>query len=226
MRFWKCIRFAFIFAGAFCMVLVQTGLSQSSTQTMIPNERILSASSPFEDMTEFAIAGDKTGIQRSLRTYDSLAAGVEHLLPQAIQKQLHKVVSGIREASQQGKLDIVALNAPEAYRLLLEGLDTHSLKVPVEVSLLDYVGFKFLGLLHFKAGEWQALEENARFAKKNWDAIRKRISDHGLRDVLDTTLNGLMEASVKKNSDMALFAAKSLLSQVDLLEAYFNKSAQ
>jgi hypothetical protein len=185
------------------------------------NEVILAASSPFEDMTEAALAGDGQGIVRALRAYDVVAGKVESALPAAKRDELRVLVADIRKAKDQGSLDAIVLNAPEAYRVLIEGLDRGSLKVPLEVSLLDYAGFRFLALLHVRPVGWRSLQGAAEQARKNWTAIKMKVTDGGLRDAVNVAVAGMNRACALKNADMALLAAQVDLALVDLLETGF-----
>lgn len=185
------------------------------------NELILAASSPFEDMTEAALAGDRKGIERALRAYDAVAGKVEGVLPAAKLDELRLLVADIRRAKNQGSLDVIVLKAPEAYRTLIEGLDRGGLKVPLEVSLLDYAGFRFLALLHVQPVDWRLLQGAGEQVRKNWTAIKVKVADGGLRDAVDVAVAGMNRACALKNADMALLAAQVDLAIVDLLEAGF-----
>jgi hypothetical protein len=201
------------------------GLAQGS-KGQAKNEILLSASSPFEDLTEFAIAGDKHGIERAIRAYDAQAPKVEAELPAGKRDELRGLVADIRTAAQKGDYSTVALKSPDAYRILVEALDRGALKVPVEVSLLDYAGFKFLALLHAKPTDWQALGKVAEEAAKDWGSVRAKVADAGLRDTVDVAVGGMKKACATKNAEMALFAAQVDLALVDLLEGYFEKAGK
>jgi len=211
---------------AFSHLLIGDALGQNSANSSVNNEILLSGSSPFEDLTEFAISADREGIKRALQAHDAQAKKVENALPVPYRDKLKALVTDIRQAEQQGNYDIIALKSPEVYRTLIEALDRSSLKVPAEVSLLDYVGFRFLAVLHAKPGDWPDLQEATKYAQKNWDAIKSRVTDKGLREAMDITIAGLIKACTLKNADMALFAAQVNLAQVDLLEAFFDKGGR
>lgn len=211
---------------AFSHLLIGDALAQNSTKSSVNNEIILSGSSPFEDLTEFAISADREGIKRTLQAYDTQVKKLENALPVTYRDKFKDLITDIRQAEQQGNYDIIALKSPEVYRTLIEALDRSSLKVPAEVSLLDYVGFRFLAVLHAQPGDWSALQEATKYAQKNWDAIKSRVTNKGLREAMDITIAGLIKACSVKNADMALFAAQVDLAQVDLLEAFFDKGGR
>jgi len=205
-------------------VTAQGAKQKSRTGSVASNEIILAASSPFEDMTEAALAADKKGIERALRAYDAVAGKVEGVLPAAKRDELRVLVADIRRAKNQGSLDAIVLKAPEAYRTLIEGLDRGGLKVPMEVSLLDYTGFRFLALLHVQPVDWRLLQGAGGQAQKNWAAIKAKVTNSGLRDAVDVAVAGMNRACALKNADMAFLAAQVDLAIVDLLEAGFEST--
>lgn len=198
--------------------------SPSRTEDSDNNELILSVSSSLEDLTEFSISGDTKGIERSLQAYESQASKVENILPETKREVLRALVADIRKEKIQGNLDAIALQSCEAYLTLIEALDRGSLKVPIEVALLDYAGFRFQALLRARPADWQALRETGEQARKNWNAIKSRVSDKSLVDTMDVAIEGMNRAHGSRNADMAIFAAEVDLAIVDLLEAYFEKS--
>jgi hypothetical protein len=66
------------------------------------------------------------------------------------------LVATIKKAEQRADNESVALNSVEAYRTLIESLNTSGLIVPVQISLLDYAGFKLKVFLHAKSPDVQA----------------------------------------------------------------------
>ncbi len=187
------------------------------------NEIILSAASNFEDMTDAALSADGSGVQRALRAYDKQAGRVEKAIPPEKLAALKAYVTEISKAARQKDYMAVALEAPEAYRILIESLDRKGLKVPAEVSLMDYAGFKMTALVRAKSGDWKQMQDVASEAQKNWNAIKSRVKNNSLRDAVDTAVEGMKSSSLSGNSETALFAAKIELALIDLLESYFEQ---
>jgi len=201
----------------------QKAASPSRSDRIRSNEVLLSAASPFEDLTENALAGNREGIQSVLKAYDEQAEKVRKVLSPKARHDLELLVAAIKKAEQRGDNESVALNSVEAYRTLIESLDTNSLTVPVQVSLLDYAGFRLKVLLHGKSPDWSILRKTAEEAHRHWTAIEYRVSDQGIRDAVNTMITGLKQATTSRNAEMALFAAQVDLALVDLLEKYFEQ---
>ncbi|MFZ0243509.1 MAG: hypothetical protein WAL90_17860 [Desulfobacterales bacterium] len=186
------------------------------------NTILLSAASPFEDLTEYALAANWDGMNRALKAYFEQAVEVRKVLSAKAREDLAASIAAIEKSVGRRDNETVALKSVEAYRILIDALDKNLLVVPVQVALLDYAGFVSTVLSHFQsATDWPALEKAAAEAARNWAAIRDRVADKGLRDAVDTAIAGLHKAAIDKNLAMAIFAAQIDLALVDLLEGYF-----
>lgn len=205
------------------VLAAQKTTSPSRSEMSQSNEVLLSAASPFEDLTENALAGNKKGMQLALKAYDQQAARVSKVLSSKARHDIELLVATIKKAEQRADYESVALNSVEAYRTLIESLDTSSLIVPVQVSFLDYAGFKMKVFLHVKSPDWSALRKTAEEALQHWTAIESCVSDKGLHDAVNTMITGMIKATAVKNADMAFFAAQVDLVLVDLLEGYFER---
>ena len=120
----------------------------------------------------------------------------------------------------------VALEAVEAYRVLATAKERGKLKIPLEVDLLDYAGFKVKVLATRQPPDWQAMQGTAADAAKDWQAIQEKVADKNLRSVTNTSMAGLSQAAEGRDTAMASFAAQVVLDLVDLLEQQFNRQGK
>lgn len=210
-----------LFSTVFAAPEASVGLSPAKQK----NKVLLSAASPFEDLSEYALAGDSEGMKSALQAYEARAAAVHDVLSEQAQKNLDASVAGIKEAIRAGKTESAALNAVEAYGVLISSLDQEALVVPAPVAWLDYAGFKLKALLHAGSPDWSAIRKTSARAEKNWADIMPRVSDYGLRDAFGSVMAGMNRAIALENREMALFAAQMDLDLVDLLEGYFERSS-
>lgn len=187
------------------------------------NATILSAASAFEDLIESALNGQKAMMHKALAAYNEQGARISEVLSPRKRRDIALLVVAIRKAEEQKDNLNVALSSVEAYRALIESLDASGLRVPVQVSLLDYAGFKLKVLLRAKTPDWPALGKIADEAHRHWKAIASRVSDKALRDTVDTMITGMSGATRAKNAEMAAFVAQIDLALVDLLEGYWSK---
>lgn len=208
--------------AALCLLVGNALAAQGGSR----NDILLSAASPFEDLTEYALAANKKGMKLALKAYADQAAGVNEVVTEKTRKDIDGLIASIKKAERRGDYETVALKSVEVYRILIESLDVDSLVVPIQISLLDYAGFKFEAHLHAKSINWPELKKVAEKARRNWDAIQPRVADKALRDTVETAIRGMYKACTEKNAEMAVFAAQIDLALVDLLEGYFERASQ
>lgn len=189
------------------------------------NAALLAAASPLEDLTESALADDGDGMSRALATYDERIQKAAPHLSDRRKQDLDELIDDVRQRKQDHDNLYVALDAVEAYRILVEALDSEHAKVPREVSLLDYDGFRTHVLLREVPPDWPALGVTAAGAREHWNAIRPRLAAGGLRDAVDTAVEGLNDAVERRDIEMTGFAAQVVLDLVDLLESRFESAA-
>ena len=140
------------------LVVPQVAGAAKPTGVSGPNQVLLAAASPFEDLTEFALANDTRGMRQALKAYGDQAAAVNKVLSVPARREMASLLAAIRRAESKGDNQEVALNSVEAYRVLVESLDPNGLVVPIQVSKLDYVGFKLKVLLAASPPDWPAIQ--------------------------------------------------------------------
>ena len=185
------------------------------------NELLLSVISPFEDILESAMAKDDRALESSVAVATGMVASVKNTMSPVAFKSFDLLVSEINEYSNDQRYDLVLLRSLEAYKVLAYQLDPVQLKIPLEVIWLDYIGFEIQALSNMTDPNWHMLQKSVEEAFKLWSPVEQKITSNGLRDVYNTTLNGLAVALETKNIPMLHFAAQIDLDLVDLLENYF-----
>lgn len=213
----------FLFSIQLSLDCVSIDASSSRTHTSTANSVLLSASSPFEDLVEYAMTGNRNGVQRALIEYNLQAAEVSKALPPVSRRTMEELVASIKRAEEHSDNETIAFKSIEAYRLLMDSLDPKSLVVPIQVSMLDYEGFRLQAILHFSPNDWSEIQRTSGEAQKYWITIKPRVRNKGLADAVDTMIAGMNDAAQKKNKEMAIFASKMDLAMVDILESYFEK---
>ena len=208
------------------LVVPQVAGAAQPTGVSGPNRVLLAAASPFEDLTEFALANDTRGMRQALKAYGDQAAAVDKVLSVPARREMAALLAAIRRAESKGDNQEVALNSVEAYRVLVESLDPNGLVVPTQVSKLDYVGFKLKVLLAASPPDWPAIQTTIDAAGRHWHELEPRVGDKALRDAVKAMLGGLHQAASTMNTEMAVFAAQMDLAMVDLLEGYFEQAAK
>jgi hypothetical protein len=176
-----------------------------------------------EDLTESAEAGKVKNMDQAIQALESQRAEILGVLGPEAGKRFEAGLAALRQKRASEDFPGVALEAVETYRLLTVSLDRGQLEVPLEVSLLDYAGFKVKVLTKRQPLDWQAMKGVAAEAEKDWRAIKEKVADKSLRNVMNSTLAGLNQAIEGQNNAMARFAAQEVLDLVDLLEQQFKR---
>ena len=196
---------------------------QAATKHESGNAVLFEAMSPFEDLTEYALAEDATNAGKAIQSANDSVAAASSVLSEKASGVLNAKLKEIAAAEKDGDFPGMAMLAVDSYKVLVDQLDVSTLTVPKEVAVLDFVGFKLHALLKQKEVDWKLVNETALDGQRQWNDIRGSVSDTAIRDAMDTVIEGLQSASKSKNVEKLEFAAQVDLDLVDLLEGYFEK---
>lgn len=185
------------------------------------NQILLSATSPFEDMVGPALSGDDAGLAKMLPEADGQAAGVKRALPPAAVSQFEELLASLHKSVAAKDHYATADGAVRVFKLLVDNVQPGGLKIPKEVSLLDYAGFKLQVLAAAKQPDWDAMQKATTEAAASWNAIKAKVTDKRVRDTVDSTIAGMEKAVKIENLPMVQFAAQIDLDLVDVLEGHF-----
>ncbi|MEX5516612.1 hypothetical protein [Pseudophaeobacter sp. 1A09344] len=185
------------------------------------NEAISNVASLHEDLTEFALAGDRSAAQEAI---GMIAKGLTDIHPLLNAKAAETVAANLKvieAAAEAQDWQTVALRAVDGFGQLEGTLDTSKLTVPIDVSMLDYTGFKLSALAGSKTIDWSTVSATIDQSAKQWAALESQVNDKGLRDTLNSIHAGLNTALAEKDASQLAFGAHMELDVVDLLEHYF-----
>ncbi len=195
----------------------------AATEAARKNAILEVAISRCEDLTEYAEAGKVKDMDQAIQALEGQRSNILGVLSPEAGKRFEAGVVAMGQKRASEDFLGVALEAVETYRLLTTSLERGKLKVPIEVSLLDYAGFKVKVLTKRQPLKWQAMKGVATEAGKDWQAIQGKVADKRLQNVMNTTMAGLNQALEGQDAAMARFAAQVVLDLVDLLEQQFNR---
>ena len=189
------------------------------------NTVLFDAMSPYEDLTEYALDQNMSKVANSISSLDGLIAKLKAVLSNKSIHVLEINVTKMQAAEKKAAYSEIALLAVDSYKILADELDQTTLKVPKQVVILDYVGFRIHALLRQNEIDWHLISETVDEGKSQWEQVKRKVTNKGLYDSLNTTITGLEIASTSKNIDMLKFAAQVDLDLVDLLEGFFEKKS-
>lgn len=183
---------------------------------------LMAAAEPFEGLTENAFVGDTVKLDDFIAKARISAAGAARLLAPPQAKVLASQVAAIDAARAGNNRADLAIAAVEAYRTLVSNVGT-KLKVPKQVSLLDYAGFRFQADLKASPARWGDTVRTIDFADGQWQQISSKVGDATLRKDMSQALSDMRTASASKDAKLAMSASTRELDLVDGLESYFDK---
>lgn len=204
------------------VVLLGPALAQSGAT----DSALADASEVFENLTEASATVNDAGFTKAMTAFEVLRPALWNVLSAERRDALGATVARVRDAWRRRDRGAVASQSIEAYRLLQEAIDRNGERVPVEVSLLDYAGFKTKALLLSPSPDWVQAAKTAHEASGWWSAIRLRVKDETLRAAMDHALSGLTDGVSRKDRTGLAFAAQLDLILVDGLEAFFSAGSR
>lgn len=119
----------------------------------------------------------------------------------------------------------LAIASIESFRLFVSAAATDTSAVPVQVSLLDYVGFRYAVDVAATPVRWGDAAIAADYAAARWSELELRIKDAGLKGRFKTAIVALKAAVRARDGAGAGRRAQAELDLVDELETYFTTSA-
>lgn len=182
--------------------------------------QLLAAAEPFEGLTETAFSATPAALDTSVQKARLSAKQVRPLLPASATAQFDKHLSALAAAHSKMDRADIALSSIEVYRDLVNAVPDGA-KVPTQVNLLDYAGFRYDADLKATPPRWNDMTQAAAFAKENWAAIAPRVQDASLAGKIVAAINAMDQAASQKDTAAAVHSAQTELDLIDQLEKYF-----
>jgi hypothetical protein len=200
---------------------VMETLSYRPAQPDARNKAIGDVASLHEDVIEFALAGDRGAVEEKLGQITTALSDIHPMLDAKASEIAATNLKTMGAAAAAQDWERVALKAVDGFGLLESTLNTTKLTVPIDVSMLDYTGFKLSALAGSKSVNWAAVSATIDQSSKHWTALEPQVADKGLRDTMNSIHDGLNTALAEKDVSQLAFSAQMELDVVDLLEHYF-----
>jgi hypothetical protein len=182
------------------------------------NDVLLASAEPFEALTEQAFTASWPQMDNLIADARAAATNAKRVLPSPLDAAVDRQAAAIAVARRSEDRSGLALASVETYRRLVESQDPAVLQVPVAVSLLDYAGFRYDALAQSRIVDWKAMDESARFAGAQWQALAPAMRSKALPGVMTESIAAMSLAAKRRDSTFARSAAATELALVDLLE--------
>ena len=180
------------------------------------------AGEPFEVLAETAFTATPAELDKSILAADGAAGTLKTIVPAALSASLQTRLASIRQARKSDRRVDLSLAAIEGFRDIVSAVPGTPV-VPIDVSLLDYAGFRFDADAQAKPPRWEDMATATTFARARWAKLSGLAPLSKLRVRFDNGLTAMDAAVRARNVTQARAAAKAELAMVDELEAAFPK---
>lgn len=198
------------------LAYAQTSLSTEAKA----GARLRAAAESFEQVTEMSSSAPLTSIDKTIREASTAAQGIRGLLSTNASNQLDAQISAMKSARQNRDRAGLALSSIEAYRILVTTA-ADDVKVPTEVNLLDYAGFRYDADLKASPARWDDMKEAVAFARQHWSIVSPKVNSRALVTKIDKAIADMGKAAIGRSKSLAATSVKAELDLVDQLETYF-----
>ncbi|MEO5809131.1 MAG: hypothetical protein ABIR51_03515 [Sphingomicrobium sp.] len=185
-----------------------------------PTDRLLAAAEPFELLTETAFSDPPAKLDATIAAGHKAIAGVRPLLPAAVATKIDGLLKEVDRSRAGGKSADLAISSIEIYRALVSSVPAAT-KVPSDVSLLDYAGFRYQADLKAVPVRWDDMKTAASFGRDRWTAVAPKVKDKTVTGPFEAALADMETAAAKHDTALATSSVAAELDQVDKLEKYF-----
>lgn len=194
----------------------------SATDDAGRNKALLAAAEEFETLTESSFSVDTATRNSMILKASEAAAKVTKFASPDLATQLKSHLADVLTAQRNNKPADSAIASNEAFRALVSAVAGKQ-EIPVNVSLLDYAGFRFDADAQAVPARFADMGQAVVFAKEQWSGIKSRREIANLSARFSAALDNMERASRSGDVALARAAAKVELDMVDELETAFGQ---
>ena len=179
------------------------------------------AASACEDMVDVVSADGMAAAQPKLADLKTALKKARRFLKPDVATQLDQRAEAMTALSKGASKTALSLAAIETFKDIVDASDWHNAKIPKDVSMLDYTGFKLNILASDANPDWVAAAKTAEEAHVAWDKLVPKFKDGDMVDLAHILDAGTVDAVKRRDAVGVLFASKLQLVSIDLVETSF-----
>ena len=179
------------------------------------------AASACEDMVDVVSADGMAAAQPKLADLKTALKKARGFLKADVATQLDQRAEAMTALSKGASKTALSLAAIETFKDILDASDWHNAKIPKDVSMLDYTGFKLSILASDASPDWAEAAKTAEEAHVAWDKLVPKFKDGDMVDLAHILDAGTVDAVKRRDAVGVLFASKLQLVSIDLVETSF-----
>ncbi len=206
----------------FVTVLVSASLVAPAFATTQAQKDIMeAAASACEDMVDAVAVDGMAAAQPKLLDLRAALKKAYGFLKADVAAQLERRADAMAALAKGSSKTALSLAAIETFKEIVDASDWHNVKIPKDVSMLDYTGFKLSTLASDANPDWATAEKTAAEAHVVWERLVPKFKDEDLVDLAHTLDEGTVNAVKRHDAAGVLFASKLQLVSIDLVETSF-----
>jgi len=181
-------------------------------------DRVLS---PFEDMTEYALDRDISGMKKGYKNIENIEdnALLKQTISSAKLRILSQNIEKLEKYIDNADYTHVALLSSSMFNSFVTNFKyKNNIQDQIDIEHLDYMGFRLLALLNEQNINYAQMSKVIANAKINWNAVKEKVKDENSVDAFNLLFQGLEESVKTKNSVMIKILAELDLALVDVIE--------
>jgi hypothetical protein len=179
------------------------------------------AASACEDMVDAVAADGMAAAQPKLADLRTALKKARGFLKADVATQLDQRADAMTALAKGASKTALSLAAIETFKDIVNASDWRNAKVPKDVSMLDYTGFKLSILAADANPDWAAAAKTAAESHIVWDKLVPKFKDEDLVDLAHILDAGTVDAVKRHDAAGVLFASKLQLVSIDLVETSF-----
>ncbi len=209
----------------FCALVVGCG-NRAAMRGPARHKCLAESAETFEALTEQAHVATKESLNALKDAAATSARNCAEALPVSERVDVDRRLTAIEAGIASDDRSDAALNAVETYRLFVTRQTRNPGDPPLEVSLLDYAGFRYQAAAQSEKPKWVAMRDALQLAHGEWSRLAPAVEDARLKTEFANDMTAMEAAVAAQNRTAALAAAAKELDDVDRLERYFANAAR
>lgn len=186
------------------------------------NLALFAAAEEFETLTESSFSADVATLEKMISKARIATAKIAKFASSKLTTQLQQHLANIQTAQKNNATADLAIESNEAFRTLVSAVGGKQI-IPVNVSLLDYAGFRVDADAQATPARFDDMKVAVIFAQEQWAGIKSRQEIAKLIPRFSAALDKMELASRSGDVALARAAAKVELDMVDELETAFGQ---
>ena len=194
---------------------------ESKKNTLKILDKVLS---PFEDMTEYALAKNLFKMKKEYKKIEALKnSGLfEKSVNDGTMKQISQDIESLEGFINKENYSEVALLSTKLFKSIVNNFAYSEYVVnQIHIENLDGMGFEILSLLSTNHIDYIQIQSIINEAKKDWMFLRDNIDDENKINAFDLLFYGLLHATLQHDDKMLKILASMDLALVDVIEQQF-----